>query len=80
MYEEHGDIKFFGNHRFIMMNITAGKKSADEKAETIRKDGFLARVTVRSKRHVPKEPSGSYFSGHGGFTVTTYCVWKGPKK
>jgi len=80
MYEEHGDIKFFGNHRFTMMSITAGKKSADEKAESIRKDGFLARVTIRSKRHVSKEPSGSYFAGHGGFTVTTYCVWKGPKK
>jgi hypothetical protein len=76
----HGDTKLFGNHRFTMVSIVGDKKGAEAKAENIRKEGYLARITVRSKRHVPKEPSGSYFGGHGGFTVTTYCVWKGAKK
>lgn len=77
---DSGDKTVFGGRVFTCMRVVAERAEADRLAGKIRDDGFLARVTQRTKRYIPKEPTGSYFQGHGGFTVSTYCVWKGPRR
>ena len=87
MWENSGDKKVFNGHVFTCMRVVSEKREAERLAGLIRDGdrkkgipGRLARVTLRSKKYYPKEPAGSYFAGHGGFTVTTYCVWQGPKR
>jgi hypothetical protein len=79
MVAEHGDRKKFGEHYYTMVKI-ASKKAAEEKAEEIREEGNLARVTIHRHTHVSEEAPGSYFAGHFHGSVKTYAVWKGPKR
>lgn len=78
MWENSGDKKVFNGRIFECVRVVSDKAEADRLAGKIRDAGHLARATLRSKRNVPKETG--YWAGHGGFTVTTYCVWRGPKK
>jgi hypothetical protein len=82
MYENSGDIKTIDEHKYTCMRVVADKKDAEKIAKGLRDEGYRSRVTVRSKRHIPKEPAGSYFPTPPHFygDIITYCVWKGSKK